>query len=160
MLGRAYPDLLAASALMGLISLMSWAPRPAGWRVTSSEVSPVPTAGRDPVQRQPHDRSERFVGRPPGGAAAGEDRPGQQRADDQADGRADAERHVEATGHILSRDHVRQLDELRVGEMPLQLIEQVARHVYRRAAHSDCVIEYDLLDVAVEGDWWTGLAPP
>ncbi len=61
--------------------------------------------------------------------------------------RADAERQVEATAHVLQRDHVRQLHELRVVEVLPQLGEERVGHLHRRAAHADRVVEDELLEV-------------
>jgi DoxX-like family len=38
------PDRLFPPVFFGLVSLMSWALRPAGWRLASRDVSPAPTA--------------------------------------------------------------------------------------------------------------------
>src|SRR5712692_2172044 len=61
--------------------------------------------------------------------------------------RADAERQVEATAQVLQRDHVRELHELSVVEVLPQLGEERVRHLHRRAAHADRVVEHELLKV-------------
>jgi hypothetical protein len=61
--------------------------------------------------------------------------------------RADTQRQVEATPHVLQRDQVCQLHELGVVEVPAQLGDERVGHLHGCAAHADRVVEYELLDV-------------
>ena len=61
--------------------------------------------------------------------------------------RADAERQVEAAADVLQRDVMRQLHQLTVVEMLPKPVNSSSETVDRCAAHTDCVIQKELVQL-------------